>query len=134
MTSRWWARGTAIQRSADLQNNTHVACAGRGLVLGSGLLDDYGVGLADVGVVDLAGVELQITFENQIHGGAARQLRLGPAREKHSSQASDSANARANSGTLAAISDCSDPCAGCGGGSDGCRVLTLAARAGDLAF
>ena len=38
-----------------------------GLVLGSGLLDYHRVGLAYVGIVNLAGVELQVVFENQIH-------------------------------------------------------------------
>jgi hypothetical protein len=38
-----------------------------GLVLWGGL-HDYGVGLADIGIVNLVGVEEQVAFELQIHG------------------------------------------------------------------
>ena len=58
-------RGTPVGMTSRLE------CANRALVLRS-LLDYDGVGLADVGIVNLAGIELQIAFENQIHGRAAR--------------------------------------------------------------
>jgi hypothetical protein len=41
--------------------------------------------LAEIRVLDLAGVEEKIVFEDDVERGAARKLRVGTASQKHSS-------------------------------------------------
>jgi len=42
-------------------------------------LDNYGVRLSDVGVVNLLGFQLQVSLQHKIHGRTARQLRFRAA-------------------------------------------------------
>src|SRR5258708_8119899 len=99
-----------------------------------GWLDNYGVRLSDVGVVNLLGFQLQVSLQHKIHGRTARQLRFRTAREQHRRQARESADPSTNACSLASACDCADARAGHRRGRDCFRVLALAAGAGDFSF
>jgi len=88
-------KGCLLRRISGLSPSSNVAAeagtykAGHRLksvllgLVGGGLLDDYGAGLAGVGVVDLAGVELEVVLQDEIHRGAARELGVGTTGEQN---------------------------------------------------
>src|ERR1700733_9847725 len=90
--------------------------------------------LADIRVLNLAGVQGQLVLENDVERGAARKFWFGAAREQDGAESRQAAYPRANACTLRTARDGPYPGAGDGCGGYRADVFALAARAGHLAF
>ena len=94
----------------------------------------YGHGLAQVVIVDLGGVELEVVFEDDIEGGTAGEFGFGTAGEERGGQAADGSDTGADTRAFGTVSDGADACAGDRGGGYSAYVFAFAARAGDFPF
>jgi len=94
-------------------------------------LDNYGVRLSDVGVVNLLGFQLQVSLQTRSMKNRAATALPGRVRAARR-QTCDSANASTNTCSLASACDCADARAGHRRGRDCFRVLALAAGASDF--